>query len=112
MNAGKRDPRRAHDNHLRRTYGITIEEYAARLAAQGGVCGICHGKPDGRRFHVDHDHESGAVRGILCNGCNAGLGGFGDDPALLEAAIHYLQFRAKPNTSSEPSAPDGAMQDG
>jgi hypothetical protein len=49
---------------------------------------------------------------LLCSGCNAGLGGFGDDPALLEAAIRYLQSHAKPNASREPSTPDGEMQDG
>jgi len=58
-------------------YGITIDQFEARLAAQGGVCAICRGLPaPGRQFHVDHDHTTGAIRGILCQKCNGGLGCF------------------------------------
>ena len=77
--------------HLRRAYGLTPDEYAALLESQGGGCAICHRLPGKRNFAVDHDHETGRPRGLLCNGCNVGLGGFRDDLTLLEAAGAYLK---------------------
>jgi hypothetical protein len=77
---------------LKGTYGMTLEEYTDLLARQGLGCAIC-GAPenaDGRSLHVDHDHKTGRVRGILCADCNFGLGKFKDDPELLQAAIDYL----------------------
>ena len=81
-------------SYLKRTYGITPEQYDDMLAAQGGVCAVCGAPPEdprGYRMHVDHCHDSGRVRGILCGGCNRGMGNFGDDIARLESAIRYLQ---------------------
>jgi hypothetical protein len=74
--------------HLRRRYGITAEDAAAMVAAQGGLCAICRAAP---AAHVDHDHETGAVRQLLCFNCNGGLGQFRDDPAVLRAAAHYIE---------------------
>lgn len=78
---------------LRRKYGMTLEEYDAILAAQGGVCAICGGPPvgPGGRYHVDHDHVSGSVRGLLCGTCNTGLGQFKDSSELLSKAVAYLK---------------------
>lgn len=77
---------------LLRTYGITLEQYDEMLEAQGGVCRICGGtNPEGKRLHVDHGHDSGLVRGLLCNGCNTGLGLFKENVASLAAAIVYLE---------------------
>ena len=59
--------------HLRRRYGIGEKEFQELLAEQGGVCAIC-GAPDPQ--HLDHDHRTGWVRGILCFNCNGGLGQF------------------------------------
>jgi predicted nucleic acid-binding Zn ribbon protein len=75
-----------------RLYGITTAQYDAMLAAQGGCCAICRSATTNGRggFQVDHDHATGAVRGILCNSCNQGLGRFRDDPALLLKAAAYL----------------------
>lgn len=75
-------------------YGLTPEQYAEMLEEQGGVCAICGtdewpGK--GNRPHVDHDHSTGRVRGILCSHCNHGLGKFRDDPERLRAAAEYLE---------------------
>lgn len=78
-------------SHLKRKYGITPEEYDTLLAQQGGVCGICGREPNrGISLHVDHDHATGAVRGLLCFRCNNALGDFDDDPVLLRAAAAYL----------------------
>lgn len=74
--------------HLRRRYGITAADADAMLADQGGVCAICARAP---AAHVDHDHDSGAVRSLLCFNCNGGLGQFKDDPALLRVAARYVE---------------------
>lgn len=74
-------------------YGITPEEYEAMIARQDGKCAICaKSNPCGRgkRFHVDHDHSTGRVRGLLCHGCNTGLGAFSDSAEQLRAALRYL----------------------
>lgn len=63
-------------NHLRRKYGISIEQYDEMLRRQGGVCAICRGKQNAKwkHFDVDHDKATGRVRGLLCRRCNTGLG--------------------------------------
>lgn len=80
----------AHGRHVETTYGITAAEYGALLAAQGHVCAICE-RATGRtkRLAVDHDHDTGAVRGILCSQCNYMLLGRYDVDALTRA-IDYL----------------------
>ena len=75
----KREPDRYHARSIRRRYGLSSDQYAEMLAAQGGKCLICDNPPKtertGRwRLAVDHDHETGRVRGLLCIGCNAYLG--------------------------------------
>lgn len=84
-------------------YGITVDEYDALMVRQGGACGICGLVPeepavDSVRahrpndfLHVDHDHASGSVRGLLCHRCNNGIGHLGDNVERLEAAIRYLR---------------------
>ncbi|MEV5763926.1 endonuclease VII domain-containing protein [Micromonospora sp. NPDC052213] len=74
--------------HLRRRYGIGEKEFQELLAEHGGVCAIC-GTPDPQ--HLDHDHRTGWVRGILCFNCNGGLGQFRDDQSRLAGAITYLR---------------------
>lgn len=93
----KRNPertRRINRNcRLKRTYGITLLEFEILLELQGGGCALC-GTTDQRGLgthHVDHDHETGKVRGILCHDCNTGIGSLGDDPARLRAAAEYLE---------------------
>jgi hypothetical protein len=58
------------------------------IRAQGGLCALCKTNP---ATQVDHDHKTGRVRGILCLHCNAGMGAFHDDPAIIERAIRYLE---------------------
>jgi hypothetical protein len=86
-----RDRRR--DQRFRQEYGIGLDEYRAMLDAQKGVCAICGGAEPvkGRRLAVDHCHEGGRVRGLLCGRCNLTIGKFNHDPHLLRAAIDYLE---------------------
>lgn len=77
--------------HLKKKYGLTVEQYDEMLAAQGGGCAICGRPPtDGISLHVDHDHATGAIRGLTCFRCNNALGDFNDDPGLLDRAGSYL----------------------
>jgi len=71
---------------------VTPEQYAALLARQEGRCAICQtDQPGGKgSWHVDHDHATGGVRGLLCSQCNLMLGHARDDPARLRAALEYL----------------------
>jgi len=67
---------------LLRKYNLSLADYHQMLASQGGKCAMCgSAKPGGHgTFHVDHDHTTGAVRGLLCHHCNVGLGHLGDEP--------------------------------
>lgn len=80
---------------LKRDYGITLERYEAMLAAQDGRCAICRVRFDSLTYKgvasVDHCHDTGRVRELLCRNCNNGLGQFLDDPNLLRAAVDYLE---------------------
>lgn len=88
--------RRMHQSR-EKNYGITPEQYNTLHIDQGGVCAIC-GQQE-TKIHkgvkvdlcVDHDHETGKVRGLLCAMCNHGLGNFKDNTELLTNAIDYLQ---------------------
>lgn len=95
---------RARDTHLRRQYGITLNDYEVLLSAQGGVCAICgnppyipeaerprrQGRPTRAILAVDHDHDTGHVRGLLCIPCNRGIGFLKDSPKILRSAFEYL----------------------
>ena len=80
-------------NHLLRRYGLTPEDYQALLDEQHGQCAICGREPRGSRneknLHVDHDHDTGEVRGLLCISCNAAIGGL-HNLELLESAVRYI----------------------
>ena len=89
----KRDQRRSND--IKRKYGITSDDYNELLEKQGHKCAICNGDNkhcgSGDKFHIDHCHTSGKVRGLLCGHCNRGLGLFNDNPAVMLAAINYIK---------------------
>ena len=85
------------DDTLKRKYGIGIKEYAEMLERQGRACAICGGTDAGangwgryENLHVDHDHETNRVRGLLCFQCNTGLGLFRHDTDLFQRALDYL----------------------
>jgi hypothetical protein len=69
-------------------YGMTIEEFDQMREDQNGLCAVC--KFPHAELHIDHDHETGRIRGLLCNKCNLGIGFMRDDPEVLQAAINYL----------------------
>lgn len=77
---------------------MTVARYDHMLETQDGRCKLCRREVDGPLV-VDHNHETGEVRGLLCSTCNTGLGKFGDDPTQLRAALAYLE------TSQRPSGP-------
>lgn len=89
---------------LRKLYGITPQEFRKMFALQEGRCAICRVKVTRRvdpseakapHANIDHCHDSGRVRGILCPACNRGLGSFEDDIDRLTAAIEYLKKHPK-----------------
>ena len=93
----KYDKAKARDIALRRKFGINTAQYEVMREAQKNRCAVCRtaipgGKGD---WHVDHDHATGAIRGLLCQNCNLGLGHFQDSPRFLAAAIKYLQKHKK-----------------
>jgi hypothetical protein len=81
--------------HLKKNFGITIEEYEAREKKQKGLCAICKRPPHGHKKYlcVDHCHGKGHVRGLLCDDCNRVLGWARDKPEVLAAAARYLRKR-------------------
>lgn len=77
-------------------YGITLAQLREMIAAQGGVCALCvEPLSDGlaRKVHVDHCHETGRIRGVLCAGCNTAIGKLGDNEAGLQRALDYVRRR-------------------
>ena len=82
-------PEARRDRMLRYKYGITLAEYNVILKAQGGVCAICK-KPSKRTLHVDHNHDTDEVRGLLCFRCNFGITWFKENAGTLLAASCYL----------------------
>lgn len=81
---------------LVRTYGITLDDYNRMFAAQKGCCIICerHQIEFKRKLAIDHDHVTGKVRGLLCQGCNQGLGFFKDNVQLMKKAILYIEEKS------------------
>lgn len=90
-------PEKDRASSIRRKYGLSPEDFQAKLQSQGGLCAICGNTlilpPDkgSRLVVVDHDHQTGAVRGLLCRLCNVGIGSLGDDITVIEAAVAYLR---------------------
>ena len=100
------------DRHLKRNYGISLDDFETMLAMQDGCCAICgREKPSDYKsksgfFHVDHCHRTGMVRGILCFRCNVAIGHLKDNAKLVRRALEYLlgkQSKRK-KSSSESTA--------
>lgn len=86
---------------------MTLEEYETYVEWHEGKCAICKSEPtgegqQGERLHVDHDHKTGLVRGLLCGNCNRAIGLLKDDSDLLRAAAGYLEFHDEWNREVYP----------
>jgi hypothetical protein len=81
--------RREREGHLRRTHGLTLDEYDAMVVGQGGRCRVCGRCPE-KNFHIDHDHVTGRIRGLLCSSCNHAIGLMGESPQRLRRAADYV----------------------
>ncbi|MEU3191873.1 endonuclease VII domain-containing protein [Streptomyces sp. NPDC006992] len=78
--------------HLKRTYGTTVEQRQSLLDGRFGICPIClRPAPEHAPEHVDHDHETGRVRDVLCFSCNAALGQFRDRPDVMRRTVAYVE---------------------
>ena len=79
-------------SHRKLKYGMSLEDYEQLLADQGGVCKICGGNRQPQKaLGVDHDHTTGAVRGLLCGKCNSALGFMEDSVEWLQNLINHLK---------------------
>lgn len=85
----KADPSRDLNAKRKYRYGVSAEKFQQMCEEQHWCCAIC-GNPSSRHLHVDHDHTTGTIRGLLCGPCNQGLGMFRDDPKRLRSALRYL----------------------
>ena len=88
----KCEKERSKERHIFKDFGITLKDYDKILEKQDNGCKICGIKiPGGQgRFHIDHDHVTGKIRGLLCSNCNLALGNAKDDIKILAAMIQYL----------------------
>lgn len=84
--------------HLKKEFGLTLEDFNSLLVQQDGVCAICrepeksvHKSGTPKDLSVDHDHKTGAIRGLLCWVCNTGIGKLRDSPDLLRTAANYIE---------------------
>lgn len=94
------NPEKVRDYHLKAKYGIPYGTFDRLMQEQDGRCAICRREPD-RTLHVDHDHETGAVRGLLCDTCNRGIGYFHEDPERLRAAASYVDHHTPPREATK-----------
>jgi hypothetical protein len=87
-----KNPTHLRNYRLKKSYGISLVQWNELFSAQGGKCAICRNvATSDRHWHVDHCHETGAVRGILCNHCNLMIGHAKDNPETLMSAIEYIK---------------------
>jgi hypothetical protein len=91
-----RNPRRSKSIQLKHKYGISVEDFDALMAGQGGCCAIC--KESKKRLGVDHNHSTGAIRGLLCHSCNVAIGLLHENVNALQRASKYLE-RSLPNVN-------------
>lgn len=86
---------RKRENWFRANYGISVADYDRMLAGQGGKCASCQRPPVGKKnhtvLHVDHDHATGEVRGLLCGHCNRSYGLLQEDPDVIWGLLIYAR---------------------
>ena len=93
--------------NLRLKYGISTEEWEQLYREQNGLCAICGGVPGGsaKKLHVDHDHATGRVRGLLCHACNIAIGLMRDDSERLRKATEYVERHRSAGSPAEVCKP-------
>ena len=80
-----------HATRVKKLYGIEPEQYKQMHVDQDGKCAICGVEPKTKRgLHIDHCHDTGVIRGLLCGGCNTGIGLLQENPEIMTKAIEYL----------------------
>jgi hypothetical protein len=96
--------------YVKRTYGLTLEKWNAMFEKQRGCCAICftHSSEIKTGLSVDHNHETGEVRGLLCLHCNAGIGNLKEDYVVIKSAFEYL----KKHTETASDSDDGLTKGG
>lgn len=91
----ERKRRKYRNDYYRKTYGITADEFDIKLAEQDGCCEICNTElsidEDPKKAHLDHNHRTGQIRGVLCVRCNKGIGFFLENEDYLGDAVKYLR---------------------
>lgn len=94
--------RKCRDSYRREAarYGITSADIFAMLEAQQYLCAICRRPPGKKRLAVDHDHQTGHVRAMLCHRCNLAIGALGDSAETVERAVEYLRHHSLPAKTS------------
>ena len=88
------DHKHKNGDHFQRSYGISVSDRDAIIESQSGLCPGCVkalGTLPKKKVHVDHDHDTNKVRGVLCHGCNVALGFVSEDPATLRRLADYLE---------------------
>jgi Recombination endonuclease VII len=91
------------DARLKREYGIDQADYEVMVLARAGRCDVCGRTP--KKLAVDHDHETGVIRGLLCTRCNAAIGHLGDTIEGLKKALAYLERAANENPGENRGGP-------
>jgi len=78
-------------------YGISLEDYNEMFIKQNGCCKICkvHQSELTKKLHVDHDHKTGKIRGLLCHNCNLAIGRLKENPEIIAAALEYVRSQEK-----------------
>lgn len=96
-NSSRFDIERNRDWFYKQRYGITLEEYNKLYEEQEGCCKVCnkHQMDFKKRLHVDHSHETGQVRGLLCPSCNLAIGMLMDDPKIIKSAWEYVSLQVE-----------------
>ena len=89
----RNNPDKVRNKQLKYKYGITLDDFNKMLQDQNYSCAICNTKEAGRNgtFNVDHCHQTGKVRALLCHDCNTALGKFKDNPELMRKAASYVE---------------------
>lgn len=95
-----------HARDIQRKYNLSPDDYDKLRASQNyrcKICGLHENKNLHKKLHIDHDHSTGMIRGLLCNSCNRGIGLLQDDYVLLYAAARYVQRHLENSRLSTPS---------